>query len=204
METGGLKMTTLKIKVLLTIAALVIGTATASLAQQTPSGSLSGAGTGPSREGGSASEAKRESVRRKIEAVRIWKLTEALKLDAATSAKLASFLSSIDKQRLEIIRDNMMTMQELRRSLKTEKPDEQSLKDSLDRLGKNRRAFLELRDRELSGLKDILTTEQQAQYVIFQQEFHREMREMIEAARGREGVGRRRTGDGFGEPPAGR
>ncbi len=204
MERGELKMAKLKIKVLLTAAALVFGAATVSFSQQTSPGSLSGAGTGPGGRNGSPSETKRESVRRKIEMVRIWKLTEALKLDTATSAKLASFLSSIDKQRIEIIRDNIMTMQELRRTLKTSKPDEKSLKASLDRLGKNRRAILELRDKELNGLKDILTTEQQARYMIFQQDFHREMREMIAAAREKEGAGRGRMGNGPGERPAGR
>ncbi len=205
METGGLKVTKLKIKILLTAAALVFGATTASFAQQAPPGSLSNDSAANGR-GGAPTEEKREAIRRKIEAVRIWKLTEALKLDAATSAKLASYLSSMDQQRMGLIRDHMMTMRELRRSLKDSKPDEKSLKVSLDKLEKNRRAMQELRDKELSGLKDILTTEQQARYVLFQQEFQREMREMIAAARergrtGREGGG---AGNGIGEPPAGR
>jgi hypothetical protein len=42
----------------------------------------------------------------------------------------------------------------------------------------------ELKNKEISGLKNLLTIEQQARYVIFQQEFMREMREMIHDARG--------------------
>ncbi len=193
-------MKKLKIKVVLTAAVLMFAATTASFAQQTPPGSPYDESTAHGR-GGAPSEEKREAIRRKIEAVRIWKLTEALKLDAATSAKLASFLGSMDQQRMGIFRDRMMTMRELRHSLKTSKPDEKSLKASLDKLEKNRRAMQELREKEMSGLKDILTTEQQARYVIFQQEFQREMREMIANARGKGGAGRGNTSNAPGEPP---
>ena len=53
----------------------------------------------PQAPGGEPSEEKREEVRKKIEAVRIWRLTEALKLDAPTSSKLSALLSSFDQQR---------------------------------------------------------------------------------------------------------
>jgi Spy/CpxP family protein refolding chaperone len=192
-------MIKLKIKAVLTAAVLMFAATTASFAQQAPPGSISDDSTAYG--GGAPSEVKREEIRRKIEAVRIWKLTGALKLDTATSAKLASFLSSMDQQRMAIFRDQMMTMRELRRLLKTPKPDEKSLKITLDKLGENRRALQGLREKELSGLKDILTTEQQARYVIFQHDFQREMREMIAGARGKGGAGRGSIGNGPGGPP---
>ncbi|HUI45252.1 MAG TPA: hypothetical protein VL122_04555 [Nitrospirota bacterium] len=197
-------MITMRIKALLTTVALVAGIATASFAQQAPPGSLSGGGTGydnPAARGGALSDEKREAIRRKIEAVRIWRLTEVLNLDTVTSAKLAAYLSSMDQQRMELIHDQMMTMRELRRLLNTPKPDEQSLKVALSRLGQSRHAVQELRDKELNGLKDILTTEQQARYVLFQQEFQREIREMIAGARRRGAAGRGQMGNGPGGPP---
>jgi hypothetical protein len=42
----------------------------------------------------------------------------------------------------------------------------------------------ELKNKEMSSLKNLLTIEQQARYIIFQQEFIREMRSMIHGARG--------------------
>ena len=200
-------MIKLRIKALLAAVALVLGAATVSFAQQAPPGSLSDEGTGygiPGRRGGALSEEKREAIRKKIEAVRIWRLTEVLNLDTATSAKLAAYLSSMDQQRMEVLRDQLMTMRELRRTLKTPKPDEQSLKIALDRLAKGRHAMQVLRDKELSGLKDILTTEQQARYVIFQQEFQREIRDMIANARGRGSAGRGPMGYGPAVPPESR
>ncbi len=207
MERGGLMTIKLRIKALLTAAALMLGAAATSFAQQAPPGSFfdDSAGYGnPGARGGALSDEKREEVRRKIDAVRIWRLTGVLNLDAATSAKLAAFLGSMDQQRMGIARDQMMIMRELRRTLKTSKPDEQSLKASLDRLVKSRRAMDEIRDKELNGLKDILTTEQEARYVLFQQEFQHEIREMIARARERAGAGHGQMGNGPGGPPDGK
>jgi Spy/CpxP family protein refolding chaperone len=78
----------------------------------------------------------------------------------------------------------MITMRELRLLLQSSKPDEAKLKAAIEKLEKNRRAMHEVRNKEFSGLKDILTTEQQARYLVFQQEFRREMRGMISGARG--------------------
>jgi len=131
------------------------------------------------------SEKKREEIRKKIEAVRIWRLTEALKLDANTSAKLSSLLNSFDQQRRTIQQEQMETMRALRLTLKSPKPDEAKLKPLLEKNENNHRAMQDLRGKEINGLKEILTTEQQARFLIFQQEFQREMRGMISGVRGR-------------------
>jgi len=178
---------------LLMSAAILFTTAPGAFAQQGPPGGRYDDTMGnknPQGRGNAMSEQKREEVRKKIEAVKIWRLTEALKLDAATSAKLAPLLSSYDQQRKDIMREQMETMKALRRALKTTKPDEPKLKVTLEKLVQNRRAMDELRDKEISGLKDILTVEQQARFVIFQQEFRHEMLGMISGARGGGGQGR--------------
>src|SRR5574341_1355079 len=56
------------------------------------------------------SEERREEIRKKIEAIRIWRLTEELRLDANTSARLSALLSSLDQKRREIQRDQMEAM----------------------------------------------------------------------------------------------
>jgi Spy/CpxP family protein refolding chaperone len=204
MEAGGLRMKKLGIKVLLTALSMIFAAATTSFAQQAPRGGTLDNGTGyehPSGRGDVPSEEKRAEIRRRIEAVRIWKLTEALNLDASTSAKLASLLSSLDKQRMEIAHERMMTMGELRRLLKSPKLDERSLKVALDKLEQNHHAVQLLREKEISGLKDILTIEQQARYTLFQQEFQHEIRKMIAGARGWYGPEGGRTGNGPAGPP---
>lgn len=138
---------------------------------------------------------KREEVRKKVETVRMWRLTEELKLDEKTSARLASFLSALDEKRRGLMHERMETMGDLRALLKTEKPDEKKLKTDLGKLEKTRREMMELEAKEISGVKDILSVEQQARYVIFQQEFRRELRGMIAGARGG-GQGMRGPGSG--------
>lgn len=153
--------------------------------------------------GNALSEEKREEIRKKIETVRIWRLTEKLKLDTTTSAKLASLLSSFDQQRQGIVREQVATMRELRVSLQSQKPDEARIKTALDTLQKNQHSMQELRDREYGRLKDILTIEQQARFLLFQQEFRREMQNMISNARnGNRGRGPM-VGRGKGNSPGG-
>ncbi len=143
--------------------------------------------------GGPPSEQKREEVRKKMEAVRMWRLTAALKLDEKASAKLAALLGSIDQRRGAIFKENREAFRELSSSLKAGNPDEKKLKTALEKIRKNQDEIMDLRKKELNGLKDILTVEQQVRYLIFQHEFQREMRGMIAGARGqvRSGMGMR-------------
>ena len=168
------------------VVAMVLSCAALASARQVPPADRYDDMTGidnPQAPGGEPSEEKREEVRKKIEAVRIWRLTEALKLDAPTSSKLSALLSSFEQQRMGIMREQMAAMRELRRMLKTPKPDESKIKSALDRLEKNQHAMQALRDKELGGVKEILTIEQQARFLLFQQEFRREMQGMISNAR---------------------
>lgn len=153
---------------------------------------------GQSERGEPMSEEKRAEIRKKIETVRIWRLTEALKLDAGASAKLSSLLSSLDHQRRDIQREQMETLRMLRLSLNSPKPDESIIKTDLEKLEKNHRSMQDLKNNELSGLKNLLTIEQRARYIVFQHEFMREMRGMIHGARG---TGRSGTGTGPGGGP---
>jgi len=178
------------------VAVMMFAAASLSFAQQAPGGlydeSLEPGGAPPSA-------AKREEVRKKIEAIKIWKLTEALKLDADTSARLSAVINPLDHQRMDIAREQMVTMRELRSLLQSPKPDQTKLKAAIDRLEKNHIAMQETRNKEFSAVKGILTTEQQARYIIFQQDFRREMRGMIAGARGGGGGQGRGLGPGGGQ-----
>lgn len=145
--------------------------------------------------GGPPSEERREEVRKKIEAVWIWRLIDELKLDAGSSAKLSSLLSSLGQKRRDTMREQMQAMRDLRFLLKAAKPDEAKIRSLLDKLEKNHHEMQSLKDRELKGLKDFLTIEQQARFLLFQQEFQREMQGMIAGARNR-GQDRNNMGGG--------
>jgi hypothetical protein len=124
-----------------------------------------------------------EKVRSRIETLRMWKLTKALDLDEKTSAKLFPLLNRYDKKRAEIenaLRDNL---RELRESLRGKR--EGLLRGFLDRLEQNHKSMQGIKDAEWEELKGILSVEQQAKFIIFQLEFEREIKKIIEETRER-------------------
>lgn len=186
-----------RILLLLAAALVMVSSTQPAVAQGGRAEDMPGIGNEPGP-GNAPSEEKRDEVRKKVEAVRIWRLTEALKLDSQTSAKLSSLLGPLDQQRQDLMREHMLAMRVLRQALKAKKPDQEKIKTALETIEKNRHALDGLRDKEISGVKDILTIEQRARFVLFQQDFRREMLGMISGARGG-GPGRGKTG-GPGAP----
>lgn len=127
------------------------------------------------------SKKQMEKVRKRIETLKMWKLTQALDLDEKTSAQLFPLLSKYEKKRAEIERAMRDDMRELRETLKERR--EGNLKNILDRLEQNHKAAQSIKDEERVELKKILTIEQQARFIIFQQEFDREIRKIIAESR---------------------
>jgi Spy/CpxP family protein refolding chaperone len=124
---------------------------------------------------------QREKVRKRIETLKMWKLTKALDLDEKTSAQLFPLINKYDKKRAEIefnIRDGT---RELRRYLKEN--NKESLKNVIDRLEQNRRVLQSINEEEWAELKKVLTIEQQANFILFRQEFDKEIRKIIADAR---------------------
>jgi Spy/CpxP family protein refolding chaperone len=165
--------------------------------------------SGPVR-GGPPSQEKREEIRKKVEAIRIWRLTEALKLEEKTAARFFPVLSSLTQRRHELLRENMEAERELRLYLEASKPDEKKIKAALDKMEKNHHEMTKLTEKEIEATKEYLTVEQQARYFLFQQDFQREMRGMIAGARGQgpgmrggpgQGRGGMGPGSGLGRPP---
>ncbi len=187
----------------LTIAAFIVLLAGSAFAQQQPmAGPMGGqhsddkafADAG-SDSAGPPSEERREAVRKKMDAIRIMRLTETLKLDEETAAKFIPLITSLEQKRRDLMRENLQTMRELREYLASRNPDEKKLKSVMEKIEKNHQETMNLRGKEIEAAKDTLTVEQQARYLLFQQDFMREMRGMISGARGGMGPGR---GPGMG------
>ena len=124
-----------------------------------------------------------EKVRNRIETLRMWKLTKALDLDEKTSAQIFPLLNRYDKKRAEIEIAMREGIKELRESLKEKR--EGQLKNILERLEQNHKNMQRMNDEEREDLKRILTVEQRAKFIIFQQEFDREIKKIIEETRER-------------------
>ncbi len=124
---------------------------------------------------------QRERVRQRIETLKMWKLTKALDIDEATSAKIFPLLNRYDKRKAEIHNNIREGTEELRTSLQENKTDE--LKDILAKLEENHKVLQSINDEEWAEMKKVLTIEQQAKFVLFRQEFDREVRKLVTDAR---------------------
>jgi len=149
----------------------------------------------PGPRGATPSDEKREEVRKKMQSIRIARLTEELKLSEETAAKFIPIITMLDKNRRELMRENHKIMKEIRSALKDPKPDEHKLKASMDKFEKNHQDMKALQDKEIDAARANLTVEQQARYLIFHQDFQHEMRGMMEGARDGSGPGRHQGRD---------
>jgi hypothetical protein len=162
----------------LAMVALSACIATVAAAQQ-PAPPLPGRSPGDAR----PTEQQREEVRKKVEAVRLARLTEVLQLDEKTAAKFIPAVTAIDQKRRTLVKENQETLRELKIMLHAAPPDEAKLKVAIAAIDKNRREIFSLRDKEFAVAKDNLTVTQMARYILFNQEYQPEMRGMVVGAR---------------------
>jgi hypothetical protein len=137
---------------------------------------------------------QRERVRERVKAMRMWKLTQALDLDDTLASRLFPLLNKYDKKRMKAERKIREETTALREALKTE--NEARLQSILERVEGRHKALQQLKDEEMAELKNILTTEQRARFILFQAEFQRDLRKIFTEARRKQ-----RPDGGGGRPP---
>jgi len=156
------------------VATFLAATAAGAVAQQqTP---------GPHRD--RPSEEQREAVRKKMDAVKIARMTETLMLNDKTAATFIPVITALEQKRRDLYKVNREIVQEIRSLLQASPPDEGKLKAAISRIEKNRREIAALRDKELDAARSHLTIVQAARYIIFNHEFQKEMRGMMDGTRG--------------------
>lgn len=116
-------------------------------------------------------------VRKKVEALRAWQLTEELDLDQETSAKLFPAMKETDDSRWRIESENRAIMGEIARLIREKRPETARLNTLLDRLQANRMDLARVEDRHLTRVRGILSPEDFVRYLMFQIRFQRQIRE---------------------------
>jgi len=133
-----------------------------------------------------AGERDLSRVRKKVEALRAWQLTEALNLDEGTSARLFPVMKEADQERWRLELSNRDLVRKLSRTLDGPKPDPEAVNKILDELQSNRRRLLRVDERHMEKVRQILSPVDAARYLIFQIKFRREIRRKVaEAVRDR-------------------
>ena len=113
-----------------------------------------------------------------IEKIRIWRLTQELDLSTEQTAVLFPKLNELRKIERTFNEQKQQILARLKTLLDGNAPDD-ALTQILSRYETLNRQKIEMQIKILQQIRDILTPEQQARYLIFEDEFNREIREMI-------------------------
>jgi Spy/CpxP family protein refolding chaperone len=123
-----------------------------------------------------AGERDLKRVRKKVEALRAWQLTEVLDLDEETISRLFPAMKQADQERWKIEARNRELVREMSRSLESRSTDSQRIDKILDELQSNRRELIRSEERHLERVRQILSPEDTARYLMFQIKFQREIK----------------------------
>ena len=117
---------------------------------------------------------KRERVRKRVEVMRMLRLTQELNLDEETAARFFARIRPIDQKRWEL----MKKKQELQRSMKkagaSDLTHQREIRSLVKALKENRAAFEKLDDEEMEAVRELMTPPQQAKYIVFKERFSEE------------------------------
>jgi Spy/CpxP family protein refolding chaperone len=138
----------------------------------------------PGEERGMTQE-RREELRNKIEHIWQQKLTERLDLTEAEQAKLFPLLRQYEEQKRVLRQENRHLVRELEGKIKAN-ASEKELKRTIKALEENERKLQEMKEEGFHELAQILPVEKQARYIVFQEQFRREIHRLIQKARHRE------------------
>ena len=162
----------------------------------------------PRGRGAPAPVDRRETIKKKIRALRAYTLTEELKLDEATAGKLFPVLAKWDDvtDKLLVARADLARQLEGVGAIK----DPRAIDKLIDDAVANQKAFWDLEDKRLVELRRILTPAQAARLVVVLPQFERriqnQLRKAIQNQRtgGRAGGRAGRTNDAdFGDDEGG-
>lgn len=132
-------------------------------------------------------EELRRDVVERMRAMRAWKLTEALKLDEATSAKLFPVLARFDDKEMDLGKERNEIMRGLNAEVEAPKPDNARLTQYVDRMLALRVKQRAIEDDKVKELRKVLTPLQQARLMMIlpriEQHFRERMREAREERR---------------------
>ncbi|MEJ2067748.1 MAG: hypothetical protein P8Y09_07340 [Deltaproteobacteria bacterium] len=123
-----------------------------------------------------------EELRKRIELIWMWKLTEELDLTKEEGAKLFPLLSTYEEKKWALREENRRIVRTLKQMIDDGAP-EGDLKRTIRSLEDNERARNKVEEEGFSEIAKILSVEKQAKYIVFQEYFRHEIHNLIKKAR---------------------
>jgi Spy/CpxP family protein refolding chaperone len=132
-------------------------------------------------------EGKRERLREEIETMKMWKMLEVLDLTDEQSNDFLPAWREMQKAQKDFWEKREGLLKSLEAVLGEEKPDEGKIRDILGQLEKGRSQLEEVQQRFRQKAQEVLTIEQQAKLLLFEDRFEKRMMEIIRQYRERRG-----------------
>lgn len=123
------------------------------------------------------SATRRDEVKRKLLALRAYRLTEELSLDEASAARVFPILAKYDPQLEQLTIERAALTKELHAG-----PTGTAADELINRAVANRRALFELEDKRLAELRKVLTPQQAARLLVVLPEIETQLKQQIRRA----------------------
>lgn len=115
----------------------------------------------------------------RLRLMKMWKLTEYLKLDEETGAKLFPILNRYDDQRLALNEERVGILKEIKAEFDKDTPDEKKLGELVAKADELRLKMEKINQDERNELKKVLSVQQQAKMLLFYRNFDQELYRMM-------------------------
>lgn len=171
------------------LAALVFGPSAAQT-QLTATEEPTRADSPPGRHPGPP-EGLSEELQETMHLYMVFRLTEELELSDEQALKLMPLIKEREKIRWEFFRGQSELQRELGAMVEDTEISEAEIENRLTAIRQAERDFHQREDQLSLEIAGLLTTRQYATFVIFQQQFHNDMRQRVKRLRGMEHQGRR-------------
>ncbi len=132
-------------------------------------------------------EGKRQRLREEIETMKMWKMLEVLDLSQEQSDKFLPVWREMQKAQKDFRERREDLLKSLESTLAEGKPDEGKIRDIMVQLEKEKSHFEGVQQKFRQKAQEVLTLEQQAKLVLFEDRFEKRMMEIIRQYRERKG-----------------
>lgn len=120
----------------------------------------------------------REEIEEMVESLRIVKMTEVLNLSEEQSIKVFTKMGQIKREKKDLQKKRIEAMQSIR-GLIDSGTSEEKLKEAVENIKSLANSIKDQDDALIKYLEGILSVEQQAKYIIFTEDFQKDIRKMI-------------------------
>lgn len=128
---------------------------------------------------------RQQKAREMMLSLKIWKLTEALKVDEDLSQKLYPRVRELEDLRFEQQKEYEQTTEALKLALEAEPRDGERIQQLVDLLKTMRVRHVRAEQEKVERICSLLTLEQQAEYFMVEAEFNENVRRFLRERQGR-------------------